>query len=38
MADTKSFAGNGTVYRYSLSGTAIDNFTAGVEPNSFEFR
>ena len=30
MADSKSFAGNGTVYRYSLSGTAIDDFTAQV--------
>ncbi len=38
MADSKSFAGNGTVYRYSLSGTVIDNFTAGVGPNSFEFK
>ena len=38
MADSKSFAGNGTVYRYNLSGTAIDNFTAGVGPNSFVFK
>lgn len=38
MADSKSFAGNGTVYRYNLSGTVIDNFTAGVGPNSFEFK
>lgn len=38
MADTKSFAGNGTVYRYNLSGAAMDNFNVGVGPNSFEFR
>ena len=38
MADSKSFAGNGTVYRYNLSGTVIDDFSAGVGPNSFEFR
>ena len=38
MADSKSFAGNGTVYRYNLSGTPIDNLTVGVGPNSFEFR
>jgi YVTN family beta-propeller protein len=38
MADSKSFAGNGTVFRYNLSGTPIDDFSAGVGPNSFEFR
>lgn len=38
MADTKSFAGNGTVYRYNASGTVIDNLTVGVGPNSFAFK
>jgi YVTN family beta-propeller protein len=38
MADSKSFAGNGTIYRYNLSGTAMDDFSAGVGPNGFEFR
>ena len=38
MADSKSFAGNGTVYRYSVSGSVMDNFTAGVGPNSFAFK
>jgi len=38
MGDSKSFAGNGTVYRYNLSGAAIDDFPAGVGPNGFEFR
>lgn len=37
-ADSKAFAGNGTVYRYSKNGTAIDNFTAGRGPNGFVFR
>ncbi|HEX6227030.1 MAG TPA: hypothetical protein VFZ52_21575, partial [Chryseolinea sp.] len=38
LSDTKSFAGNGTVYRYTSSGVAIDDLSAGVGPNSFVFR
>jgi YVTN family beta-propeller protein len=38
MADSKSFAGNGTVYRYSLAGVAMDDLEVGVGPNSFVFR
>jgi YVTN family beta-propeller protein len=38
MADSKSFAGNGTVYRYSVDGVAMDDFEVGVGPNSFVFK
>ncbi|HYI77885.1 MAG TPA: DUF5074 domain-containing protein [Chryseolinea sp.] len=38
MTDSKSFAGNGTVYQYSLAGVAMDDFEVGVGPNSLVFR
>src|SRR5688572_11771045 len=38
MTDSKSFAGNGTVYQYSLAGIAMDDSEVGVGPNSFVFR
>jgi YVTN family beta-propeller protein len=38
LADTKNFAGNGTVYRYTLSGEPVDNKVAGRGPNGFVFK
>jgi YVTN family beta-propeller protein len=37
VADSKGFAGQGTVYRYQLNGDAIDNFTAGIGAGGFAF-
>ena len=37
VADSKAFAGQGTVYRYELNGNAIDNFTTGIGPGGFAF-
>ncbi|MEJ1238934.1 DUF5074 domain-containing protein [Chryseolinea sp. T2] len=37
VADSKAFAGQGTVYRYQLNGDAIDNFTTGIGPGGFAF-
>ncbi|MGC3947487.1 MAG: hypothetical protein QM762_23725 [Chryseolinea sp.] len=37
VADSKGFAGQGTVYRFQLSGDAIDNFTSGIGPGGFAF-
>jgi len=38
MADSKGFAGNGMVYRYTITGTAVDDVAAGRGPNGFVFR
>ncbi|HRG08670.1 MAG TPA: hypothetical protein PLJ08_08830, partial [Cyclobacteriaceae bacterium] len=38
LADAKGFVANGSVYRYSASGTLIDEFAAGKGPNGFVFR
>jgi len=38
LADAKNFAGNGTVYRYTLSGEPVDNKVAGRGPNGFVFK
>jgi YVTN family beta-propeller protein len=38
LADTKNFAGNGIVYRYTSSGVAVDNKVAGRGPNGFVFK
>jgi YVTN family beta-propeller protein len=38
LSDTKNFAGNGVVYRYTSSGTPVDNKVAGRGPNGFVFR
>ncbi|MBX2914999.1 MAG: YncE family protein [Cyclobacteriaceae bacterium] len=38
LADAKGFAANGTVYRYSATGSLIDEFGAGKGPNGFVFR
>ncbi|HEY3402487.1 MAG TPA: DUF5074 domain-containing protein [Ohtaekwangia sp.] len=38
LADSKAFVGNGEVYRYNTSGTAVDHFSAGRGPNGFAFR
>jgi YVTN family beta-propeller protein len=38
LADTKNFAGNGIVYRYTLSGEVVDNKVAGRGPNGFVFK
>lgn len=35
--DDKGFLGNGVVYRYSLTGTSVDNFACGRGPNGFVF-
>lgn len=36
-ADNKAFAGQGTVYRYQLSGESIDSFATGIGPGNFAF-
>ena len=38
LGDSKVFIGNGEVYRYNVSGTLVDHFTAGRGPNGFAFR
>jgi YVTN family beta-propeller protein len=38
LGDSKNFAGNGTVYRYTTSGQAVDNKPAGRGPNGFVFK
>ncbi|HMG88665.1 MAG TPA: DUF5074 domain-containing protein [Chryseolinea sp.] len=38
LADTKNFAGNGVVYRYTTSGKPVDNKVAGRGPNGFVFK
>lgn len=38
VADDRAFAGNGAVYRYTASGAAFDNITAGRGPNGFAFK
>jgi len=38
LADTKNFAGNGVVYRYTTSGTPVDNKVTGRGPNGFVFK
>lgn len=37
VADDKAFSSAGTVFRYELTGTAIDNFASGIGPNGFAF-
>ena len=38
LADTKNFAGNGVVYRYTSSGVPVDNKVTGRGPNGFAFK
>jgi len=38
VADDKGFSSSGTVFRYTLSGPGIDNFTAGIGPGGFAFQ
>ena len=38
LADTKNFAGNGVVYRYTSSGVPVDNKVTGRGPNGFVFK
>ena len=38
LANNNAFQGTGTVIRYKLDGTEIDNFAAGRGPNGFIFR
>jgi len=38
LADTKNFAGNGVVYRYTSSGVPVDNKATGRGPNGFVFK
>ena len=38
LADSKGFQGNGSIYRYSLTGTKIESFDAGRGPNGFVFK
>jgi YVTN family beta-propeller protein len=38
VSDDKAFAGNGVVYRYSLSGILVDQVAAGRGPNGFVFK
>jgi YVTN family beta-propeller protein len=38
VADAKGFVANGTVYRYTATGTRIDEFNTGKGPNGFVFR
>ena len=38
LADSKNFAGNGTVYRYTASGQLVDSKPAGRGPNGFVFK
>ncbi|MBN8578033.1 MAG: SMP-30/gluconolactonase/LRE family protein [Cytophagales bacterium] len=38
LADAKGFAANGTIYRYTATGTLVDEFTSGKGPNGFVFR
>jgi YVTN family beta-propeller protein len=38
LSDAKNFAGNGIVYRYTLSGEPVDNKVAGRGPNGFVFK
>lgn len=38
LSDAKAFAGNGTVFRYTITGTTVDNVVAGIAPNSFVFK
>ncbi|HTF19066.1 MAG TPA: DUF5074 domain-containing protein [Chryseolinea sp.] len=37
VADAAGFSSSGTVFRYELSGAAIDHFTAGIGPGAFAF-
>ena len=38
VGDANAFQGNGSVFRYNLEGTEIDQFPAGRGPNGFLFR
>jgi YVTN family beta-propeller protein len=38
LADTKNFAGNGVVYRFTSSGNAVDSKVVGRGPNGFVFK
>lgn len=38
LGDSKGFAGNGTVFRYSVNGTAVDKLEVGIGPNGFVFK
>ena len=38
LGDSKGFVGNGTVYRYTSSGTVVDNVTVGIGPGGFVFK
>ena len=38
IGDHNNYQGNGTVFRYDLSGEEIDNFESGIVPNGFIFR
>lgn len=38
LGDSKGFTVNGVVYRYTLSGTVVDNVAAGRGPNNFVFK
>lgn len=38
IGDDNAFQGSGTVYRYSLEGSLLDSFEAGIGPNGFAFK
>jgi len=38
LGDSKGFVGNGTVYRYTTSGTVVDKVTSGIGPSGFVFK
>lgn len=38
VGDSKSFQGNGIVYRYAVDGTKINTFNVGRAPNGFVFK
>lgn len=38
IGDDNAFQGSGTVYRYSLEGSLLDSFEAGIGPNGFVFK
>jgi hypothetical protein len=37
VADAKAFAGSGTVFTYTTSGTALSSYASGPGPNGFVF-
>ena len=38
LGDSKAFSANGEVYRYDLTGAAVDHMTVGIGPNGFAFK